>query len=416
MEHDHSSVKDDMGITEGNAVQSLKRSPAEDATVSSVRSSSSSDASMQSFRTTSLHNVTTQPALLANDAKTTLPPHPDALMVSASRDMSNGDALLPKLPLASNLSGAIFGPVTSAIGDRDTGLQEQAGLPAGNVESQVKDVAPSKTAQDQHDDLTSSSARRDAPGDLEAEQQAQVDAYREAARIAAEEELSRREQQYWTALHELQNHRETYDIQYDEFFSAHPNDTVDYCRNTFGPMHFYEAILLSKRVSKAEKAMKAARVEARKAEVEQPFSYDQEFNFLSAAGEGEPIIKQQAQFSMDTCNTKRIREWPMARESKYQIEELQFALSGADVEVWESGSSCGNASKRKKIDSENQKRKPQVPDGASDDGSTGEGPAHDKEARKTGEQPRSRRLMKIRSNWASHSDLAHVCQFFVHSS
>jgi hypothetical protein len=214
---------------------------------------------------------------------------------------------------------AIFGPVTSAIGDRDTGLQEQAELPAGNKESQVKDVATSKTAQDQHDDLASSSARRDAPRDLEAEQQAQVDATREAARIAAEEELSRREQQYWTALHELQNHRETYDTQYDEFFSAHPNDTVDYCRDTFGPMHLYEAIILSKRVSKAEKAMKAARVEARKAEVEQPNSYDQEYNFLTAAGEGEPIIKQHAQFSMDTCNTKRIREWPTFKESMLRL-------------------------------------------------------------------------------------------------
>jgi hypothetical protein len=102
-------------------------------------------------------------------------------------------------------------------------------------------------------------------------------------------------------------------------FSAHPNDTVDYCRDTFGPMHFYEAIILSKRVSKAEKAMKAARVEARKAEVEQPNSYDQESNFLTAAGEGEPIIKQHAQFSMDTCNTKRIREWPTFKESMLRL-------------------------------------------------------------------------------------------------
>jgi hypothetical protein len=107
MEHDHSSVKDDTGITEGLAVQSSKRTPAEDAIVSSVRSSSSSDASMQSFRTTSLHNITTQPVLLANDAKTMLPPHPDALMVSASRGMSHGEALPPNLTLASKLSGAI---------------------------------------------------------------------------------------------------------------------------------------------------------------------------------------------------------------------------------------------------------------------------------------------------------------------
>ena len=182
-----------------------------------------------------------------------------------------------------------------------------------------------------------------------------ADRTKEEANLA----LQHCESLYWNTHNELVEHRDTYDDQYAKFVNDNPDKSLDQCKDCFGPQHLKEGMLISRKLSDAEAAMKAARVEARKAGVNQPNSHDQESDFLTAIDEGEGPAKKKAQWSIDTCDRKRIHEWVNApnKTSNLQLVEVQYALSGAEVEFWESTSSCGDPKWRAKVDNEKVSRK-----------------------------------------------------------
>jgi hypothetical protein len=107
---------------------------------------------------------------------------------------------------------------------------------------------------------------------------------------------------------------------------------------------------ISKRLSDAEANTKAGRLAGREAGINQPNSCDQESAFLTAAGEGEGITKANGQRNIDECDREWIDDWANDSEKNKQAQlvKAQYALSGGEVEPWESRSSCGE--KRKKID------------------------------------------------------------------
>jgi hypothetical protein len=124
----------------------------------------------------------------------------------------------------------------------------------------------------------------------------------------------------------------------------------------FGPHYLQRGMMISTELLEAEKNLKRARVEAKEAGVDLPNSRDQESDFLSVPGKGP--IQDVSQFSfgdLGTLDIRRINDWLLAtnKTSKFQFFEAQYALSGADVEPWESSSLRGEAGIRRKIDGEN---------------------------------------------------------------
>jgi hypothetical protein len=166
----------------------------------------------------------------------------------------------------------------------------------------------------------------------------------------ANDELARLEKMYWETQNELDDHYESYNNKYAEFVDANPDKTAKSCKELFGPIYLQKGMAISKQLSDAEADTKVGRLAAREAGVNQPNSCDQESAFLTAAGEGEGSTKANRQRAIDECDHEWIDDWANDSEktSKLQLVEAQYALSGAEVDPWESRSSCGE--KRKKID------------------------------------------------------------------
>jgi hypothetical protein len=103
-------------------------------------------------------------------------------------------------------------------------------------------------------------------------------------------------------------------------------------------------------VTQAEEELRQGRIEAKDAGVYDPNSWDQEFGFLSV--EYERPKPEAKKWLSDNCDRKRILEWQDAPEQprKLQFSEFAFATSGAGVDTWESTSTRGGSSKRRKID------------------------------------------------------------------
>jgi len=272
---------------------------------------------------------------------------------------SSAGTSLPKVTSAPKFAEASPRPIVNKAVERATGNQQPPGDDlAMSVVSNYRLHSPQPQDTDSISHIGTSSP---PPPELSVDQQADVAAKRDADIITATQELQNRELQYWNTKEELDNHGETYADQYAEFFNDNPDKSVDFCKDAFGPMYFQKGVLISRKLAKAEQAMKAARIEARRVGVEQPNSHDQESGFLTEAGEGEGPTKVNAQYSINTCDRKRIREWieEPNKTSKFDVEEVQYALSGAEVEPWESSSSRGEPNKRKKIETEaeNSRRK-----------------------------------------------------------
>jgi hypothetical protein len=164
---------------------------------------------------------------------------------------------------------------------------------------------------------------------------------------------------------DLEQHRESYLAQYFDFFDAHPDRGVDFCRQEFGAQHLATCMQLQRHLSSAEQALKSACVAAKKAGVAQPNFYDQESGFLSAAAEGPNEAHRQ--WLIGSLDERPIRDWFDApdKTSKLQMVEARFALAGAHVEPWESTSARGERGKRRKIDAQDANKRRKLNTGAS---------------------------------------------------
>jgi hypothetical protein len=118
----------------------------------------------------------------------------------------------------------------------------------------------------------------------------------------------------------------------------------------FGP-HFLEVgYNLSQRLTRAERWLKKARIKTKEVGVNSCNSWDQESGFLSVDGEGPQL--EVAEFVSDARNRELVTEWLDMPEVPRTIQssEVKFATSEADVDPWESHSSRGDSSKRRKIE------------------------------------------------------------------
>jgi hypothetical protein len=169
---------------------------------------------------------------------------------------------------------------------------------------------------------------------------------------AAVEELERREKDYCDARKQFDHHQVTYASQLLQYFQDHPQDNDDMRDEAFGPIYLDRGKTISGKLSAAEAALKAVRIAAKEAGVEDVNFWDQESGFHSVTGEG--LGPADHQFLLDTCPRKRVRQWIQRPEktSKHQNTELQYAVSSAEIDPWESASCRGESSKRKKIDAE----------------------------------------------------------------
>jgi hypothetical protein len=171
------------------------------------------------------------------------------------------------------------------------------------------------------------------------------------------DELERLENHYWAVQKELQDHDATFAIRSYEYLQAHRYRGINQCDQEFGPINVARGIAISRKLTQAEHDLQEGRLRAKAAGVEDVNREDQESGFMSVAGEG--FSTEDHRYIVDTFDGVPICEWMDAKNktSKLETVEAQFALSGAEVDVWESSSTRGDASKRKKIDAHNDAHK-----------------------------------------------------------
>jgi hypothetical protein len=183
-----------------------------------------------------------------------------------------------------------------------------------------------------------------------------VDDVRLARFNAAVAQLEKCEIAVCEIANELDSHHEAYQTLFASYSRIYSDMSQELREAAFGPHYLQRGMMISTELSEAEKNLKRARVEAKEAGVDLPNSRDQESDFLSVPGEGP--IQDVSQFpfgDLGTLDVRRINDWLLAtnKTCKFQFVEAQYALSGADVEPWESSSSRGEAGIRRKIDGEN---------------------------------------------------------------
>jgi len=178
---------------------------------------------------------------------------------------------------------------------RRTETGELEGTRADDEAPQSSHAVSQRSTRDQNNNLDASKSRPAAPYDSNTEQQVEDTVHRDADNLAPIQELEQHETQYWGTLQELADHRDTFATQYNNFIDEHPNETVEHCKNTFGPIHLQKGMNISKKLSEAEEALKIARIKAKEAGVDDPNSCEQKSGFLSVVGEGEPNVKRQVE-------------------------------------------------------------------------------------------------------------------------
>ena len=178
-------------------------------------------------------------------------------------------------------------------------------------------------------------------------------------KLKALQELERREKQYWDAGQKLDTHYDTYDEQLEACYrrNGEPDRPCDVLEDEFAQEYLQRSNAISKEHTSAKQRMQVARRLAVEAGVNDPNSWDQESGFVPVPGEG-PSPSWDAHVAQQFDGIQ-VRRWLNNENatSKLETVEAQFALSGAEVDVWESSSTRGDAHKRKKIDAHNDAHK-----------------------------------------------------------
>lgn len=162
--------------------------------------------------------------------------------------------------------------------------------------------------------------------------------------------LERCEKTYWESKETFGQHYKEFDKKLDNFCSINPRLSRADAEQRFG-RHFLEiGGHLRCSLDVAERSLKKAHIEAKKAGVHDCNSWDQESGFLSVAGEGPN--QEDTEYMNDTRGREAVMEWLQMPEGPeiMQPSELKFATSKVNVDPWESYSTRGDSSKRRKID------------------------------------------------------------------
>ncbi|CAO2647586.1 Nn.00g085080.m01.CDS01 [Neocucurbitaria sp. VM-36] len=165
--------------------------------------------------------------------------------------------------------------------------------------------------------------------------------------------LERREKHYWDVQRELEDHFESFDLQFARFETDNENMPRRVAEDAFGQVFTKLGREITERLNRAEEDLKEARIEARKDGVPDPNSWDQSSGFLSVEGEGPREYKRRHSLAFDEMlEREHIKDWLHTSDKPKILQpvEFEYATSGAEVDTWESSSSRGDLSKRRKID------------------------------------------------------------------
>ncbi|KAI4658285.1 uncharacterized protein J4E79_007267 [Alternaria viburni] len=162
--------------------------------------------------------------------------------------------------------------------------------------------------------------------------------------------LERCEKTYWEKKEKFEQHYKTFDEKLDKFCSINPRLSRADAEKKFGRHFLQVGGNFRCSLGVAETSLKKARIEAKEAGVHDCNSWDQESGFLSVAGEGPD--PEDTGYMSDTRDHEVVREWlQMPKGPDFmQPSEFKFATSKVNVDPWESHSTRGDSSKRRKID------------------------------------------------------------------
>ncbi|KAI4951569.1 hypothetical protein J4E86_006985 [Alternaria arbusti] len=162
--------------------------------------------------------------------------------------------------------------------------------------------------------------------------------------------LERCEKSYWERKEKFEQHYKTFDEKLDNFCSSNPHLSRADAEQRFGAAFLKTGGHLRYYLTVGEEWLKKARLEAKEAGVHDCNSWDQESGFLSVAGEGPD--PEDTGYMSDTRDHEVVKEWLQMPEGPeiMQPSEFKFATSKVNVDPWESHSTRGDSSKRKKID------------------------------------------------------------------
>ncbi|KAI4607494.1 hypothetical protein J4E80_009607 [Alternaria sp. BMP 0032] len=162
--------------------------------------------------------------------------------------------------------------------------------------------------------------------------------------------LERCEKTYWEKKEKFEQHYRTFDEKLDKFCSINPRLSRADAEKKFGRHFLQVGGNFRCSLGVAETSLKKARIEAKEAGVHDCNSWDQESGFLSVAGEGPD--PEDTGYLSDSRDHEVVMEWLQMphRPERMQPSEFKFATSNVSVDPWESHSTRGDSSKRKKID------------------------------------------------------------------
>jgi len=162
--------------------------------------------------------------------------------------------------------------------------------------------------------------------------------------------LERCEKSYWERKEKFEQHYKTFDEKLHKFCSSNPHLSRADAEQRFGTAFLKTGGHLRYYLTVGEEWLKKARLEAKEAGVHDCNSWDQESGFLSVAGEGPD--PEDTGYPSDSRDHEVVMEWLQMphRSEKMQPSEFKIATSKVSVDPWESHSTRGDSSKRKKID------------------------------------------------------------------
>jgi hypothetical protein len=164
------------------------------------------------------------------------------------------------------------------------------------------------------------------------------------------ETLERCEKTYWAKKERINQHNDSFDRLLEEFCSINPRLSRAAAEDMFGGKFLRIGYNLGYALTVAEDSLKEARNEAKQVGVNNCNSWDQESAFFSVDGEGpEP---ENTEYTSDARDRELVMEWLQMPEEPeiMQPSEFKFATTKDNVDPWESSSSRGDSSKRRKID------------------------------------------------------------------
>jgi hypothetical protein len=167
---------------------------------------------------------------------------------------------------------------------------------------------------------------------------------------AAIDNLKRCEDECWNLKGNLEEHLGTYNTQFDEICKLDVSIDPKLVKDAFGQEYNKRTRHITLLMTHVQDRLRSARVDAKHAGVVNPNSPDQTSGFFSTVEDGPKA--EIAKLLIDSCDQERILDWQKApvKAKRFQLSEYKFATSGADVETWDSLSTRGSPSKRRKID------------------------------------------------------------------